>query len=91
MAEGELDLSIRAETEYLFNNKLSNKQLSAIELLKGIECIISQIQFEPVEEIRDIEGTERFAMSFILNYTNYLKDLIIRTMPAFSEAPWEIE
>ena len=91
MAEGELDLSIRAETEYLFNNKLSNKQRSAIELLKGIECIISQIQFEPVEEIRDIEGTERFAMSFILNYTNYLKDLIIRTMPAFSEAPWEIE
>lgn len=91
MAEGELDISIRSETAYLLNNKLSNKELSAIELLKGILCILAQIQSEQIEEIRDIEERERFALSFLFNYINYLKDLIIRTIPAFSEAPWEIE
>jgi len=91
MQDGELDINIRSETEYLLNNKLSNKELSAIELLKGIECILAQVQFEPIEDIRDIEEEERFALSFLFNYINYLKDLIIQSIPEFDKAPWEIE
>jgi len=89
--QGGLDQAIESETKYLFNNKLSSKELSAIELLKAIECTLVQIDFKPIEEIRDIVEVERKAISLLINFKKELVNLIIMSIPEWSKAAWEVE
>lgn len=89
--EGGLDQAIESETRYLFNNKMQSRELTAIELLKAVECTLVQIQFAPIEELRDITEDERRALSILINFKKELTNLIIMSIPEWSKAAWEIE
>jgi len=89
--EGTLDAYIHTETNYLMTNKLSSQELSAVGLLKCIECILIQFEREPIEELREITDEELYSFSFLINYKNELKDLIIRSIPGYDDLPWDLE
>jgi hypothetical protein len=89
--EGILDDRITSETHYLMTNKLSDRELSAVGLYKAIDCILMQIELDPIESIRPVSLEEREALTFLIKFKRELTVLIIETIPGFDDLPWEIE
>jgi hypothetical protein len=89
--DGTLDDRIKSETHYLLTNKLSNQELSAVGLYKALDCILMQIELDPIESIRPISIEEREALTFLIKFKKELTVLIIETIPGFDDLPWEIE
>jgi hypothetical protein len=91
--EGELDQMIAQHRGKLLLEQHTNKELSALELLKAIECILVQVDLEIIDEVigGNISTEDRFALSLLLNYKASLKDLIIECIPGYEDIPWEIE
>ncbi len=93
LKEGELDRMIAQHRGKLLLEQHTNKELSALELFKAIECILVQIDLEIIDEVigGNISVEDRFALSVLLDYKESLKDLIIECIPGFEDIPWEIE
>ncbi len=88
--QGILDKTIKEETEYLMMNKLSSKKISAVEFYKAIDCILMQIELDPITDIRELFDEERECLTFLFKFKEVLTDLIIETIPGYDEIPWEI-
>jgi hypothetical protein len=88
--QGILDRTIKEETEYLMMNKLSSEKISAVGFYKAIDCILMQIELDPIADIRDILDEERECLTFLIRFKRVLTDLIIETIPGYDEIPWEI-
>ena len=88
--QGELDEVIQADIAELKNASIS-RELSLIELHKACSCISYQIETEHLEELRPLTGNERTAILFLESIKTKLALHIIKALPEYDKAEWEIK
>jgi hypothetical protein len=88
--EGKLDEKIKSQTEILFADKTSKKDLSMVGLFKALDCLSYQIEQEHIEELRHLTIDEQKALNFLEVITNTISHNICRNIEDKTNN-WSIE
>jgi hypothetical protein len=87
--EGRLNNEVQDQLEIIRDSEGGNI-LSLVELFKALTCVRYQIELEHLKELRELASLENRAMSFLNIMINDLACEIVRELPAYDDASWEI-
>lgn len=88
---GKLDKVIKEDTETLFNDKKTYKELSDIALYKAIRCTMYQIEIKHLLELRPLAVEENNALQFMNLFSARLSDKIVQSLPKYEDCEWTID
>lgn len=65
--------------------------LNPVALSKALDCIDYQIEIDKLEAVRPLTEEEQKAMQFLSILKNRLSKHIIRNLPEYDQADWEVK
>ena len=86
---GTLDKEI-SEQKAIVSDRAQSANLSKIELYKALICVSYQIEEQHLTELRQLSQQETNALFFIKEMKGALSADIIRSLPDYDVAAWEI-
>lgn len=88
--QGTLDKEIQEQKDTLLTFKGGGVHLDKVGLYKALQCISYQIETKHLKDLRGLTGEEQNAMIFLTAMENDLAADIVRDLPAYESAKWEI-
>jgi hypothetical protein len=86
--EGNRPRDIVASVRYYQTGKHRAYSLSMAGIVKGLACILYQIETEHLEEIRPLNDTEKAALEWAKDYKNGLAMYILTQSSEWNKAEW---